>query len=158
MFKTSLTIDDIHAVIDRKDFYVFPGTTLTVCCLTLKDGFSVIGESACLDATHFDPEIGRKVAEENATENVWKIEGYLQNYKNKQGAGAIENAVIIGLKAELANVQAELDKTAADVTKFAKAAADAMAAADAAMAPPADPVPAAPPAPPAEPAPYISTP
>ena len=50
---------------------------LTFCVLTLKNGFTVTGESACASPENFDPEIGRKIARENAVNKVWMLEGYL---------------------------------------------------------------------------------
>lgn len=50
---------------------------LTFCVLTLKNGFTVTGESACASPENFDAEIGRKIARENAVNKVWMLEGYL---------------------------------------------------------------------------------
>ena len=50
---------------------------LTFCVLMLKNGFTVTGESACASKENFDPEIGRKIARENAVNKVWMLEGYL---------------------------------------------------------------------------------
>lgn len=72
-----LTPDDIDAVIVRVDYHVFPGTTLTVCCLQLRNGFSVTGESAAASPENFDITIGRKIALENARNKIWALEGYL---------------------------------------------------------------------------------
>jgi len=72
-----LTPADIDAAIAREDYYVFPGTTLTVCCLTLQNGFCVTGESAAASPENFDQAIGRKIARENARNKIWPLEGYL---------------------------------------------------------------------------------
>lgn len=50
---------------------------LTFCVLVLKNGFTVTGESACASPDNFDPDIGRKIARENAINKVWMLEGYL---------------------------------------------------------------------------------
>ena len=50
---------------------------LTFCVLTLKNGFTVTGESACASPENFDAEIGRKIARENAVNKIWMLEGYL---------------------------------------------------------------------------------
>jgi len=50
---------------------------LTICVLTLKNGFTVTGESACASPENFDAEIGAKIARENAKQKVWALEGYL---------------------------------------------------------------------------------
>lgn len=72
-----LSPDDIDAVIVSEGFHVFPGTTLTVCALTLKNGFIVTGESASASAENFDAELGRKIARSNARNKIWALEGYL---------------------------------------------------------------------------------
>jgi hypothetical protein len=66
-----------HDMIAGEQYYVFPGTTLTVCCLTLLNGFTVTGESAAASPENFDVEIGRKIARDNARGQIWAFEGYL---------------------------------------------------------------------------------
>ncbi|WP_377299638.1 Gp49 family protein [Rhizobium sp. SGZ-381] len=72
-----LTPAQIDAVILAEQYHVFAGTTLTVCCLTLKNGFTVTGESAAASPENFDQDIGRKIARENARQKIWPLEGYL---------------------------------------------------------------------------------
>lgn len=50
---------------------------LTICVLKLKNGFTVIGESACASPQNFDAEIGKKLARQAALSKVWALEGYL---------------------------------------------------------------------------------
>lgn len=49
---------------------------LTFCVLVLRNGFTVTGESACASPENFDPEIGRKIARQNAVEKIWPLMGY----------------------------------------------------------------------------------
>lgn len=49
---------------------------LTFCVLVLKNGFTVTGESACASPENFDPEIGRKIARQNAEQKIWPLMGY----------------------------------------------------------------------------------
>ena len=49
-----LTPQLIDSVIVDTDYYVFPKTQLTVCCLTLQNGFTVTGESACASPENFN--------------------------------------------------------------------------------------------------------
>lgn len=72
-----LTPAQIDAKIASEQFYVFPGTTMTVCALTLRNGYIVTGESAAASPENFDKEIGRKIARENARNKIWALEGYL---------------------------------------------------------------------------------
>ena len=72
-----LSPEKIDAVIVGEDYHVFPGTTLTVCCLTLRNGFTVTGESAAASPENFDVEIGKKIARSEARDKIWALEGYL---------------------------------------------------------------------------------
>jgi hypothetical protein len=72
-----ITPAHIEDAIQAADYYVFPGTQLTICCLTLKNGFNVTGESACASPENFDADLGRRIARTNATQKIWALEGYL---------------------------------------------------------------------------------
>lgn len=72
-----LTPDHIDEQIRAVAFHVFSGTTTTVCLLTLRNGFGVIGESACVSAENFDEALGQKIAFNNARDKIWLLEGYL---------------------------------------------------------------------------------
>jgi hypothetical protein len=76
-----LTPTLINNVIVGAAYYRFPGTTVTVCCLSLTNGFSVIGESASASAENFDAQIGMDIARANAREKIWALEGYLLKQK-----------------------------------------------------------------------------
>jgi len=76
-----LTPDLIDAAISKEDYHVFEGSQLTVCCLTLQNGFTVTGESACASPENFNAEIGRKIARSNARDKIWALEGYLLKQK-----------------------------------------------------------------------------
>ncbi len=71
-----LTLELIDEQIVAGAYYVFPGTTLTVCALTLRNGFQVTGESAAASPENFDAEIGKKIAYTNARNKIWALEGY----------------------------------------------------------------------------------
>lgn len=49
---------------------------LTICVLVLRNGFTVIGTSACASPENFDAEIGRQLARKDAIGNVWPLMGY----------------------------------------------------------------------------------
>lgn len=72
-----LTPEDIDATIVSEQYHIFPGTTLTVCCLTLRNGFNVVGESATASPENFDTELGRKIARSSARDKIWALEGYI---------------------------------------------------------------------------------
>ena len=72
-----LTPDKIDLCIAAEDYHVFPGTTMTVCCLTLRNGYNVVGESAAASPENFDEAVGRTIARRNARDKIWSLEGYL---------------------------------------------------------------------------------
>lgn len=76
-----LTPELIDKTIVSEQYHVFPNTTLTVCALTLRNGFIVVGESAAASPENFDQAIGRKIARENARNKIWAFEGYLLREK-----------------------------------------------------------------------------
>ena len=58
-----------------------PLQTLTFCILTLENGFTVTGESACASPENYDAKIGKEIAYKNAREKIWVLEGYLLKEK-----------------------------------------------------------------------------
>lgn len=58
---------------------------LTFCVIVLKNGFTVTGESACASPDNFDPEIGKKIARQNAEQKIWPLMGYELKSKIKKG-------------------------------------------------------------------------
>ena len=57
-------------------YHVFPGTTVTVCCLRTRNGYQLVGKAAAASEENFDAEIGRKVAYKDAKEQLWPLLGY----------------------------------------------------------------------------------
>ena len=72
-----VTPEQVEGVIDGETYHLFNDTLLTVCCLTLRNGFTVTGESACASPANYDAELGRKIARSNAKDKIWVLEGYL---------------------------------------------------------------------------------
>lgn len=66
----------IDAQIVSEQYHVFPGSTMTVCALTLRNGFVVVGESAAASPENFDEAIGRRISRDNARNRIWALEGY----------------------------------------------------------------------------------
>ena len=76
-----VTLERVESAIVGEDYYVFPGSTVTVCLLKLANGFTCVGKSACASPENFDEELGRKIARENAKQKIWPLEGYLLKQK-----------------------------------------------------------------------------
>lgn len=60
----------------HKDADLVPLDLLTFCVLVLRNGFTVVGHSACASPENFNDEIGRKIAREKAVEQIWPLMGY----------------------------------------------------------------------------------
>jgi hypothetical protein len=77
----------IDAAIADEHYYVFPGTTMTVCALRLRNGYLVTGESAAASPENFNEDLGRKIARDNARNKIWALEGYLLRERLSQAQG-----------------------------------------------------------------------
>jgi hypothetical protein len=71
-----ITPEHIDSVIVGEHFFRITDV-LTICVLTLKNGFTVTGESACASPENYNEEVGNKIAKANAREKIWALEGYL---------------------------------------------------------------------------------
>jgi hypothetical protein len=73
----SITPEHIESVVKEQEFILHEGSSLTICVLTLQNGFVVTGESACASPANFNQKIGEKIAYKNAMDKIWMLEGYL---------------------------------------------------------------------------------
>lgn len=73
----TVTIEGIESKIVHEEYHQIAGTSVTICLLKLENGFTVIGESACVDPERFDADLGKEIARKNAIDKVWALEGYL---------------------------------------------------------------------------------
>jgi len=76
-----LTPDDIESKIAGVTYTNLPSGKCVVCEMTLENGFTVRGESACVSPANFDQEIGNGIAYKSAREKIWQLEGYLLQEK-----------------------------------------------------------------------------
>ncbi|WP_375495930.1 Gp49 family protein [uncultured Nostoc sp.] len=87
MSNNRVTPEQITSLLDGAETQeaVFWGKELVVS-FKLPSGFTICGRGACVDPANFDIEIGRRVAREDAENQLWKFEGYLlQNRLYEQG-------------------------------------------------------------------------
>lgn len=80
-----LTPQDINSAITGEFYTILPDHRTTVCCLILKNGFSVTGTSSVVSIQNFDVELGRKIARAKAIDKVWELEAYLLQDKIYKG-------------------------------------------------------------------------
>ena len=69
-----VTLDDVKDFIKSEEYLYTQ--TLTFCVLTLKNGFTVTGESACASKENYNKEIGDRLAKENAQNKIWGLLGF----------------------------------------------------------------------------------
>lgn len=50
---------------------------LTICVVVLKNGFTLLGQSACADPRKFDPVLGAQLAKKDALQKAWPLMGYV---------------------------------------------------------------------------------
>lgn len=104
-----VTLEGLEANIKTKQFIVVPGSMLTICVLTLQNGFNVTGESACADPAMFKKDIGERVSEDNAKRKIWPLMGYaLKQELFLAGGGTFQDRVQVEL-AELTDKIVKLE-------------------------------------------------
>lgn len=54
---------------------------LTICVLTLRNGYTLVGKSACASPENYDAALGNKIAREDARRQIWALEGYVLRSK-----------------------------------------------------------------------------
>lgn len=82
-----ITVEMLDHEIVSTQFHVFEGSCLTVCCITLRNGYTVTGESACAHPENFDAEIGQNMAFAKARDKIWGLLGFrLRDQLTGEGA------------------------------------------------------------------------
>jgi len=65
---------------------------LTICVITMQNGFMVNGQSAPADTRNYDADVGKSYAYENAFKQLWVLEGYLLRQKLHDSGESLDNA------------------------------------------------------------------
>lgn len=80
MAKYGLTKEKLEGEIAHVEYHRF-GATGTFCVITLVNGYTVTGESGCIDPNNFHKDIGEEIAYTNAFEKLWGILGYFEKQR-----------------------------------------------------------------------------
>lgn len=80
-----ISLDDIEALIVAEHYWKVPGDAVTVCALTMKNGYTVVGHSGVANPEEFDEEIGKEVARHRAIQQIWPLLGYEAATRLKEG-------------------------------------------------------------------------
>lgn len=55
-----------------------PAANVTLCVLILRNGFVIVGKSACVDRANFNEELGKRLAKEDALKQIMPYLGWRQ--------------------------------------------------------------------------------
>jgi hypothetical protein len=69
-----VTEQSINEKIQNVEF--IPHGILTICVITMANGYMVVGHSAPASPENYNLEKGRRFAYENAFKQIWSLEGY----------------------------------------------------------------------------------
>lgn len=67
-----VTKEQMEARVASIDFFHL-GETVTICSITLDNGYSVRGESACVDPANYNQAIGEQLAQDHAFNQLWPL-------------------------------------------------------------------------------------
>jgi hypothetical protein len=70
-----ITLADIKAKVAHAEYFCHG--LLTICILTLRNEYKIVGKSAPASPDNFDPAVGERLAYEDALRQIWPLEGYL---------------------------------------------------------------------------------
>lgn len=78
MSQNTVTKAQIDNIMDNSEYEVFHAVFGKQCIVVaqLPNGFTVIGESACVDPANYDELIGLNLAMERIENKIWELEGY----------------------------------------------------------------------------------
>jgi len=79
--QSKVTLNDILDKVVSVKYVVLDDTTTTVCVVTMKNGFVVLGSSACADPKQFNKALGEQYSYADAIDKVWPLEGYMLREK-----------------------------------------------------------------------------
>ena len=77
--KNTVTQEQITDILLQSKIEVFHAIFGKQCVVValLPNGFTIVGESACVDPSNYDEEIGYEIAIKNIEKQLWMLEGYL---------------------------------------------------------------------------------
>jgi Phage protein (N4 Gp49/phage Sf6 gene 66) family len=75
--------DDIDTILSNSSYYVNHRIFGKQCIVVaqLPSGFTIVGQSACVDPENYVEAIGEELARQDIKDQLWKLEGYLLSMK-----------------------------------------------------------------------------
>ena len=68
-----VSLNDILAKVKGATYTVLPDGRTTICQLSLENGYSVEGKSACVDTANFNKALGEQYSYNNAIDKIWEL-------------------------------------------------------------------------------------
>lgn len=75
--RTAVSLNDIQAKVKKTTYTLLPDGKTTICQLHMENGYTINGQSACVDPANYNKALGEKYAYEDAINKAWPLEGYL---------------------------------------------------------------------------------
>lgn len=75
--RTAVSLPDIVKKVKRTTYTVLPDGKTTICQLHMENGYTINGQSSCVDPSKYNRALGEKYAYEDAIDKAWPLEGYL---------------------------------------------------------------------------------
>jgi hypothetical protein len=82
MAGNTVTKEQVQEIMEKSEFEVIHKVFGKQCIVIalLPNGFTVVGESACVDPANYVESIGEEIAKKRIESRIWELEGYkLQN-------------------------------------------------------------------------------
>jgi hypothetical protein len=92
--------EDIDAVIVGTTYTKLPSEKVLVCELTLRNKYTVRGESAVVSIANYRQEVGERISKERAYAKIWELEGYLLQQRLYEQALASVGGVAVPATAQ----------------------------------------------------------
>lgn len=73
----TVTQEEVDGAIESKQILTL-GKKTTACLITLKNGYEIVGTSACVDPASYSEEKGAPYAEKRAIDKVWELLGFVK--------------------------------------------------------------------------------
>jgi len=75
--RNKVNLTDMLAKVEKTTYHDMGDGHTTFCCLHMKSGYKVWGQSACVDSKNFNQAMGEQIAYKDAVDKLWPLEGYL---------------------------------------------------------------------------------
>lgn len=79
----TITKGQIKEIMNNAEYKIFHRVFDKQCVVVAKiyNGFTIVGESACVDPNNYEEEIGYELALKDIENQLWMLEGYLLQNK-----------------------------------------------------------------------------